>query len=128
MALVDVECKICGETFSFDMGEKSLEEVKDVLGKRDCFQCPGHHFENASPLAFLIFGKIHDGKAPSDEEWYKQMCELHGKLYSSDELPVEFEVSGFSCGMCVARDKKSGNTVYLDFKPSPSGKRYYYRN
>jgi hypothetical protein len=126
MVLVDVTCKICDETFQFDMGDKSLEELKKILGERDSFQCPGHHFENGSPLDYLIFGKVHEGSAPSENEWLGKMHELHSKIYTSDDLPLTFEVVGFSSGLCVAKIRATGEKVVLDFKASPSGKRYYY--
>jgi len=127
MALVDVTCNRCGIKYQMDIGEKSLDDVKSILAKRDYFQCPGHHFEGVSPLNFITFGEIHEGVAPTDKDWYEKMQELHGELYVSDELPARFDVLGFSSGLCVVKEHATGETVTLSYRMSPSGIRHYYK-
>lgn len=127
MVLVNIICKRCGGHGKIDIGNKSLDEIKEILKKRDAFECHlGHHFENASPFEFWEFGDIEEGKAPTDEEWFNEMIKRYKELYTSDDLSVKFNVIGFAGGMCIAKFKKSGETVYLSYSSSPSGKRYYY--
>ena len=127
MSLMDVNCKICGNDFKMDIGEHTMEEVIAMLKKRDSFHCnAGNHMEIGSPINHWTFGKIHDGSAPTEEEWYDKMTAQYGKLIGTDELREKFEVTGFAFGSCMARVKATGQEICLDFIHSPKGVRYYY--
>jgi len=127
MSLMDVNCKICGNDFKMDIGEHTMEEVIAMLKKRDSFHCnAGNHMEIGSPINHWTFGKIHDGSAPTEEEWYDKMTAQYGKLIGTDELREKFEVTGFAFGSCMAKVKATGQEICLDFIHSPKGVRYYY--
>jgi hypothetical protein len=127
MSLMDVNCKICGNDFKMDIGDHTMEEVTAMLKKRDSFHCnAGNHMEIGSPINHWTFGKIHDGSAPTEEEWYDKMTAQYGKLIGTDELREKFEVTGFAFGSCMAKVKATGKEICLDFIHSPKGVRYYY--
>jgi len=126
MSLIDATCKVCGSSFKLDAGEKSLDEVIKVLRARESFECPGHHFEIGSPMDFWTLGKIHEGHAPTEEDWHADMIKRHGTLYNTDELSEMFEVTGFLSGMCMAKVRETGKEVVLNYSSSPKGVRYYY--
>jgi len=127
MALMDVHCKTCGNDFHLDIGDMTFEETHELLEKRESFHCDaGNHMELSSPVFHWVLGKIHEGSAPTEEEWYKTMTDRHGHLISTDELREKFEVTGFAFGACMAKVKVTGQEICLDFIHSPKGERYYH--
>ena len=50
--------------------------------------------------------------------------EKYGKVWDTDELRAEFEVSGFAAPMVVVRRKSDGVKGSLEFQHMP---RYYFR-
>jgi hypothetical protein len=127
MALLDIHCKKCGNDFQMDIGDKTIEEVRAILEKRDGYHCnAGNHMEFGSPLFYWVLGELHEGSAPTEDEWKKLATERHGHLISNDELRDKFEVTGFFFGSCMAKVKVTGQEVCLEFIHSPKGERYYY--
>jgi hypothetical protein len=127
MSLIDVNCKTCGSDFKLDVGDMTVEQVTDMLRKRDGFHCDtGNHMELGSPMNHWTLGKMCEGNAPTEEEWYEKMTAQHGKLISTSELREKFEVTGFAFGACMAKVKATGQEICLEFIHSPKGVRYYY--
>jgi len=128
MALLDIHCKKCGSDFQMDIGDKTVEEVRASLEKQDDFyHCnAGHHMEYGSPLYYWVLGEVHEGSAPTEDEWKKLATERYGHLISNDELRERFEVIGFGFGACKAKVKATGEETFLDYTHSPKGERYYY--
>jgi hypothetical protein len=127
MVLVDVHCKTCCNDFQLDIGDKTVGQIKEILSKRTEFHCnAGNHFENESPMNHWVLGEVHDGSAPDEKEWFKRATEQHGRLYDTDELTKNFEVTGFACGACMAKNRITGEHVCLEFIHSPKGNRFYY--
>jgi hypothetical protein len=127
MVLVSVHCKTCNNNFKLDIGSMTVEETQKLLEKRDGFHCDaGNHMELGSPMNHWVFGSVHEGSAPTEEEWYKKMTAEYGKLMSTDELRDKFEVTGFAFGACMAKVKATGQEICLHFIHSPKGERYYH--
>lgn len=127
MALIDIHCNTCGEDFKADIGDATKEELIAILKKKDSFHCnAGNHMELGSPLRHWVLGDIHEGSAPTEDEWFKTMTERYGQLYNSDQLTEKFEVTGFSFGACMAKYKQTGQVVCMSFIHSPNGTRYYH--
>ena len=50
---VKATCRKCGETFTLNIGENTLEEAIEVLKSRKGFECPsGKHSEKGSPADY----------------------------------------------------------------------------
>jgi hypothetical protein len=124
--LLNVTCKKCGLKYRIDIGDKTIDQVKETMKKQDTFSCPGHHIELSSPLNFLVFGEIEDGRALSDPEWLNQKKKEGFTLMNSDEVREKYTCTGFSCGLYCGKNKKTGESVVLDFMNSPAGVRYYF--
>lgn len=127
MSLIDTHCNTCGSDFKIDMGDMTVKELREVLSKRESFECPGHHFEIGSPLiSHWVLGEVHEGHAPTEEDWVAERTAHYGQLYTTDELDKKFEVTGFAFGACMAKYKQTGQEVCLEFSHSPKGVRYYH--
>jgi hypothetical protein len=126
--VVSAKCKQCGAKITYDIGNHTKEEIIEILKEQDTFNCPGHHVELGSPLRYveIDWNSVKEQHVPTDKEWLSDMKKKGYKLISTDELRGDYNVTGFSMGICVAVRKSDGEKVYLDFTQSPSGKRYYY--
>lgn len=128
MSLLNVECKKCGEQFKIDIKDQSIEQTKERLSRMEHFSfCPGNHIELSSPVNYLILKDIVPGNAPTEQEFIEKLKSEYKEVYENKELSVNYEVSGFSCGCCICRNKITGKKAYFDFKHSPAGKRFYYK-
>ena len=125
--LCKTTCKKCGESFKLDIGKKSIEEVKKQLSKQNGFECPGHHVELNSPMDYWVLGEIIEGSIQSESDWLESMKKNGRILYSNDDVRELFNCTGFSCGVFCGTDKKTKESIMLDFSSSPEGNRYYYR-
>ena len=45
---------------------------------------------------------------------------------TKDQMLDKYEVLGFSFGLCVVKDKETGQSGTLDFTKDPQSERYYY--
>ncbi len=72
---------------------------------------------------------LHEAEPVSDEVWLGRLKENvpNGGVWNTEELARDFEIEGFTAGLCVARDRDTREEVCFDFGASPSGKRYYWR-
>jgi hypothetical protein len=127
--LVQVHCKKCGEDFKLDIGDKPLSEVIESFRKETGFHCdPGNHVELSSRLNYWVFGELSEGSAPDPADQLKKLMETRKEVFSNEEFQKQilYEVTGFSMGCCICRDKKTRETVYFDFTHI-GNVRYYYR-
>jgi hypothetical protein len=124
--LLKVHCKKCDVDFKMDIGEKSKDEIRVSLGKRQEFECPGHHVELNGPLNYWELGEVIPGEAPTEADWLADKQARGIRLYSNDEVRDLFSCDGFSMGLFCGKNKKTGESVVLDFCNSPEGHRYYY--
>jgi hypothetical protein len=128
MAFIETHCITCGCDFNLDIGDKTPEQVQKLLEAKESFHCDaGHHFEMDSPVNHWVLGnRIETRTAPTEEQWYNQMTEKHGRLMTSDQMQAEFEVEGFAFGACMAKNRKTKQDACLEYITSPKGERYYY--
>jgi hypothetical protein len=50
---VKATCRKCGETFTLNIGENTLDEAIQLLKQKQGFECTaGHHVELGSPLDY----------------------------------------------------------------------------
>jgi len=124
--LLNVTCKKCGIKYKIDIGNKTVDQVKETLKKQDTFSCPGNHVELSGPLDYLIIGEIGSGSALSDPEWLTQKKKEGYTLLTSDEVREKFTCTGVSMGLFCGFNKETKEKVVLDFMNSPAGVRYYF--
>lgn len=124
--LLKVTCKKCNENFKLDVGNKTIDQVKEQLKNQSSFECPGHHMEISSPINYWILGEIIPGEIQTEKEWLTDIKNRGIKLYSHDEINDLFVCGGFSYGLFCGHNKKTGEKVVFDFMRSPEGKRYYF--
>jgi hypothetical protein len=127
--LMKVRCNKCKGTGTIDMGDKTIEEFREIMKSRDFGQCIcSNHVElgKMSDYYEMLEDTLIDGSAPTDEEWLEEFKQQKGEVWDSDELTQKFTGIGFTYGMCFAKNKETGEDVILNFTASPCGKRYYY--
>ena len=125
--LCKTTCKKCGESFKLDIGTMTKEQTIEKLSKQNRFECPGHHVELNSPMDYWVLGEIIEGSIQSESDWLESMKKNGRILYSNDDVRELFNCTGFSCGVFCGTDKKTKESIMLDFSSSPGGNRYYYR-
>lgn len=126
--LLNVTCKKCGESFKLDIGDKTKKETLESLRKQETFSfCPGNHIEISSPINYLLIGDIVPGNAPSEKDFIENLRSQYSEIYENKEIEKNYEVSGFSFGCCICKNRSTGKKAYFDFKHSPKGVRYYYK-
>jgi hypothetical protein len=114
--VIGVYCKKCNENFSLITGEKTKEQIIDVLKKQTSFHCDaGKHVELSSPLNFWVLGEITDKEVLSDSEKLQELKNAYPEVYTTSELQEIYNVSGFSCGSCICEHKNTGKKAYFDF-------------
>lgn len=119
-------CKGCGCTIKLDIGNKTLDEVKESLGKQDGFSCPGHHVELNSPYPHywnIDEWELIEGSAPTDEEVLAELKKKFVEVIDTEEMTNRHIITGFSSGYPITNDGNNWN-----FTTAPSGKRFYYRD
>lgn len=133
MQKIQFRCQTCGgEGWIQGIPDgKTVEDIQESLQKKSGFQCPvGNHVElNSADKHWILKPETLqvDEKPLTDEMWLAELRQkTGGQVWTTDELTAEFEVLSFSYGLCQARRKSTGQTGYLDFAHSPSGKRYYF--
>jgi hypothetical protein len=127
--LVDFECSKCGEVFTMDIHDKTLEEVQEDLKKKEGFHCPGNHVELGSPANHWVMmpESLREGSAPTEEEFLADLKSQKGEVYTTQELDSSpYEITSFAYCTAIAYRRDNGDKVYLDFTHSPKGTRYYY--
>ena len=132
MQKIQFRCKTCGEEgwIQCISDGKTVEDIQDYLRKKDGFQCHvGNHVElNSADKHWVLKPETLqiDEKPLTDETWLADLQQKVGETWSNDELTAQFEVLNFTFGLCRAKRKSTGETGYLNFSHSPSGKRYYH--
>jgi len=120
------KCKKCGETARFQGTREELEAYLD----QESFHCnPGHHMELCGPRVYLEVDYDNPGEPeelPTDEQVLADLKTRYRWAGDTKALGEEFEVVGFSFGLCVAVRKATGDKEVLDFMHTPDGTRYYY--
>ena len=130
--MVKATCRECGETFTLNIGDNTLDDAIEMLKQTKGFECTaGHHVELGSPTDYWIIHSetIHEADPMTDEDWLAKLkaTVVNGTVWDTQELARDFDITGFSAGFCFGRDKKTLEKVCFDYGASPSGKRYYWR-
>ena len=130
---VKVKCNKCDEVITILIGDMSLEQVQEMMEKRDLGECPGHHVEFGKMADYWVImpetlTDVAEEDMPSDEKWFAEIKESYGEgLWDSSQLTEEFTDIGFAWGFCTATRKSDGKSGSLNFGAAPiSGKRYYF--
>ena len=68
-------CRKCGISLQVNIGDASIDEVKDYLARRDGYECPGFHVELGSMLEGYDwdFTPFEAEPVMSDEDWVKHL-------------------------------------------------------
>ena len=126
--MLNVTCKKCNTSFKLDISNDTLDQTKEKLSAMDTFSfCPGNHIEISSPINYLVFGDIVEGKIQTEKQWLKDMKKKGYKLISNDDIQKNYSCNGFSSGFFIGFKKDNPNDkLVLDFMRSPEGNRYYF--
>ena len=130
--MVKTTCRKCNETFTLNIGENTLDEAIEMLKQTKGFECTaGHHIELGSPMDYWTIHPetIYEAQPMTDQDWLERLKATveSGKVWDTQELARDYEISGFSAGLCIAKDRTTREEVCFDHGASPSGKRYYWR-
>ena len=127
--ILEILCTKCQDTIRFDVGDRTREEALELIRKQNC---PGNHVElglnnfwDESTVVMV------EGAAPTNEEVMEDLRVRYKYVYPHEEFGKgdnPFSVEGFCYGMCIAKEKATGNKFTFDFKRLPSGGRVYYAN
>lgn len=117
-------CKTCGETITLDIGDMTIEQIKEKLSHQEFgFSCPGHHVEMnpAYPDHWEVdTWELLEGNVKTEEEF---VADLRSKFVDvRDTAGMAGLITTFAFGEPMTND---GHT--WSFCSSPKGKRWYYR-
>ncbi len=130
--MVKATCRKCKETFTLNISENTLDEAISLLKQAKGFECTaGHHVELGSPMDYWTIHPetVYEAEPMTHEEWLARLktTVAKGAVWDTQELARDFEITGFTAGLCIGRDRKTREEVCFDYGASPSGKRYYWR-
>jgi len=106
------------------MGENTLDHAIEMLKQTNGFECTaGHHVELGSPVDYWTIHPetISEAEPMTDEVWLERLKAnvANGTVWTTQELARDFEIEGFTAGICVGRDRKTREEVCFDFGASP---------
>jgi hypothetical protein len=126
--LLKAYCKKYDNHFKIDIGEKSYDEVIAIYKRQTSFHCnAGNHVELSSPLNYWTIEKeVVEKVIPTNEEKLMELKKNYSEVYQNKDLSEFYEVSGFSAGCCICRNKATKKKAYFDFTHI-GNERYYYK-
>lgn len=125
--LLKAYCKKCDNHFSIDIGDKSYDEAIAIYKRQNSFHCnAGNHVELSSPLNYWTIEKdVIEKVIPTNEELIEKLKKDYSEVYQNKDLSEFYEVTGFSAGCCICKNKRTGEKAYFDFT-TIGNERYYY--
>jgi hypothetical protein len=83
MKYVTAVCRKCGEDVRVEIpAGKTVEQVKEAMGRQTGFSCPGRHVELSGPLNYwtVDWSAVYEGETPrGPKEFGRELIKAHGK-------------------------------------------------